>query len=354
MASWRATPFCAARSPIGWACCCCGNSVSRVCEAWLRAGYWLHGCACFDNAKQAEFARKNGFNIDETGCEKANVNAATITRQSKSNLALAFVSLGPERKRDITIFYAFCRVVDDIADSAELSVIEKRVRLAAWRQMLRAAAPDEPLLARDVRQLMHKYSLPPGMLEEIIAGVEMDLSIARYPTFEELRVYCYRVASAVGLVSIEIFGYRNPRCREYAVHLGLALQMTNIIRDVWKDFQAGRIYLPQEDLVRFGYSEAVLAKREYNEHFIQLMQFEASRAREFFSRAAAELPPEDRRAMAPAEIMRSIYRALLRKIELDNFRVFEKEYRLSKLEKAGMIATQLLKSFLNLPPRTSV
>ena len=175
------------------------------------------------------------------------MNAATITRQSKSNLALAFVSLGRERKRDITIFYAFCRVVDDIADSAELSVIEKRVRLANWRQMLRTSAPDEPLLARDVRQLMHKYSLPPEMLEEIISGVEMDLSILRYSTFKELRVYCYRVASAVGLVSIEIFGYRNPRCREYAIDLGLALQMTNIIRDVAKDFQAGRIYLPQED-----------------------------------------------------------------------------------------------------------
>ena len=282
------------------------------------------------------------------------MNAAAITRQSKSNLALAFVSLGPERRRDITIFYAFCRVVDDIADSAKLSIVEKRERLTDWRQMLGANAPDEPLLARDVRQLMAKYSLPPGMLEEIIAGVEMDLSIVRYPTFEELRVYCYRVASAVGLVSIEIFGYRNPRCREYAIDLGLALQMTNIIRDVWKDFQAGRIYLPQEDLVRFHYSEADLAKRQYNEQFIQLMQFQASRAREFFSRAAAELPPEDRRAMAPAEIMRSIYRALLRRIELDNFRVFEKEYRLSKLEKAGRITAQLFKSFLNWPRRASV
>ena len=282
------------------------------------------------------------------------MNAAAITRQSKSNLALAFVSLGRERKRDITIFYAFCRVVDDIADSTDLTSIEKRERLANWRRMLRTDVPDEPLLARDVRQLMDKYSLPPDMLEEIIAGVEMDLSIARYPNFEELRVYCYRVASAVGLVSIEIFGYRNPRCREYAINLGLALQMTNIIRDVWKDFQAGRIYLPQEDLARFRYSEAELANRQYNEQFIQLMRFEASRAREFFGRAAAELPPEDRRAMAPAEIMRSIYGALLRRIELDNFRVLEKEYRLSKLEKAGLIATQLLKSFVNLRSRTSV
>jgi len=282
------------------------------------------------------------------------VNAATITRQSKSNLALAFVSLGRERKRDITIFYAFCRVVDDIADSTDLTSIEKRERLANWRRMLRTDVPDEPLLARDVRQLMDKYSLPPDMLEEIIAGVEMDLSIARYPNFEELRVYCYRVASAVGLVSIEIFGYRNPRCREYAINLGLALQMTNIVRDVWKDFQAGRIYLPQEDLARFHYSEAELANRQYNEQFMQLMRFEASRAREFFSRAVAALPSEDRRAMAPAEIMRSIYEALLRRIELDNFRVLEKEYRLSKLEKAGRIATQLLKSFVNLRSRTSV
>jgi phytoene synthase len=282
------------------------------------------------------------------------VNAATITRQSKSNLALAFISLGAERKRDITVFYAFCRVIDDIADSLELSVVEKRVRLAKWRQMLRAAAPDEPFLARDVRQLMQKYSLPPEMLEEIIAGVEMDLSILRYPTFRELRVYCYRVASAVGLVSIEIFGYRNPRCREYAIDLGLALQMTNIIRDVSKDFQAGRIYLPQEDLARFQYSEPELSQRKYNEHFLQLMQFEAARAREFFTRAAAELPPEDRRAMAPAEIMGSIYRALLRRIELDKFRVFEKQYGLSKLEKAGRITAQLFKSFLNLPRQASV
>jgi 15-cis-phytoene synthase len=282
------------------------------------------------------------------------VNAATITRRSKSNLALAFISLGRERKRDIIVFYAFCRVIDDIADSAELRLGEKQLRLTKWRQMLQAAAPGEPPLARDVRRLIEKYSLPVGMFEEIIAGVEMDLSIPHYATFDELRVYCYRVASAVGLVSIEIFGYRNPGCKQYAIELGLALQMTNIIRDVGKDLQDGRIYLPQEDLARFSYSEAELQNRQYNECFLRLMEFEASRARQFFSRAAAALPSEDRRAMAPAEIMGSIYRGLLRQIELDRFRVFEKEYQLSKLEKAGRIATQLLKSFLNLPPRTSV
>jgi phytoene synthase len=282
------------------------------------------------------------------------VNAATITRQSKSNLALAFISLGRERKRDITVFYAFCRVIDDVADSSELNVVEKRVRLAKWRQMLHVTAQDEPLLARDVRRLIAKYSLPAAMLEEIIAGVEMDLSTMRYPTFEDLRVYCYRVASAVGLVSIEIFGYRNQRCKQYAIELGLALQMTNIIRDVGKDMQNGRIYLPQEDLARFHYSETEMMQRHYNERFVQLMEFQARRARQFLANAAAALPVEDRRAMTPAEIMGSVYRGLLRRIELDKFRVFEKDYQLNKMEKAGRIVAELFKSFLNPPRQTSV
>ncbi|PYJ36125.1 MAG: squalene synthase HpnD [Verrucomicrobia bacterium] len=340
--------------PTTWAPFFCGNSASLFFAEWLPAGFWLRGSVYFANARAAVLTRRNGFSTKKPGCRRADVNATTITRQSKSNLALAFISLGRERKRDITVFYAFCRVIDDIADSAEFTPEEKRMRLAKWRQMLRTDAPGEPLLAQDVRRLIDKYSLPIGMFEEIIAGVEMDLSIRRYATFEELRVYCYRVACAVGLVSIEIFGYHNPGCKQYAIELGLALQMTNIIRDVGKDLEDGRIYLPLEDLTRFNYSEPELQSRQYNEGFLHLMEFEAARAREFFARAAATLPPEDRRAMTPAEIMASIYRGLLRKIELDKFRVFEKEYRLSNLEKAGRIATQLLKSFLNLPARTSV
>src|SRR5205085_11993832 len=203
----------------------------------------------------------------------------------------------------------------------------------------------EPPLAADVSQLTQKYSLSPEILEEIVAGVEMDLSHVRYSTFEELRVYCYRVASAVGLVSIEIFGYRNPACKEYAIELGLALQTTNIIRDVGKDLESDRIYLPQEDLKRFNYSEHELKDRQHNDRFLQLMEFEAARARKFFGRAAEVLPREDRKSMIAAEIMSSIYRGLLRRMELDKFRVFEKEYRLSKLEKAGRIGAQLLKLF---------
>ncbi len=273
------------------------------------------------------------------------VEAAKITRESKSNLALAFISLGRERRRDITVFYAFCRVIDDIADATDLNVDEKRRRLVEWRRWLRISMPGEPELTRDVRGLMGKYSIAPEMLEEIIAGVEMDLDQSRYATFGELRVYCYRVASAVGLVSIEIFGYRNPSCKEYAIELGLALQMTNIIRDVGKDLRNGRIYLPQEDMARFDYSERELQDRQYNERFVRLMEFEAARARQFFARAAVLLPREDRQSMVAAEIMGSVYRGLLRRMELDRFRVFEKEYRLNKLEKAGRIAAKLLKSF---------
>jgi phytoene synthase len=275
------------------------------------------------------------------------VNAAKITRNSKSNLALAFVALGRERRNDITIFYAFCRVIDDIADSAETSAHEKANALQAWRAWIRESAPGEPDLARDVRGLYAKYAIAPPMLEEIIDGVEMDLGRVRYQTFEDLRLYCYRVASAVGLVSIEIFGYRNAACRDYAVELGLALQMTNIIRDVGKDLNDGRIYLPQEDLARFDYPEADLQARRYNDAFVRLMKFQAARAEEFFSRAAALLPREDRRSMVAAEIMASVYNTLLKRMKADRFRVFDKEYRLSKIEKGGRIAGQLLRLCLN-------
>lgn len=271
------------------------------------------------------------------------MNAEKITRQSKSNLALAFVSLGAEQRADVTTFYAFCRLIDDIADSAELSLAEKAEGLTTWRRALRNAAAEEPTLAPAVRKLMGKYPITPEMLDEIINGVEMDLSISRYPTFDDLRLYCYRVASAVGLVSIEIFGYRNPQCREYAVQLGLALQTTNIIRDVGKDLQIDRIYLPQDELARFGYSETDLRSRRYDERFVALMEFQAARAHGFFAAARVALPPEDTRSMNAAEIMSDVYQKLLRRIEADRFRVFENEYRLSRLQKAIIVAARVLR-----------
>jgi phytoene synthase len=272
------------------------------------------------------------------------LNAEKITRQSKSNLALAFVALGPERRRDITAFYAFCRVVDDIADSATLSPEEKRAQLQAWRESLRAAQPNESTLAPAIRALIAKYPLSPAMLEEIMAGVEMDLSINRYATFEELRLYCYRVASAVGLVSIEIFGYRNPACRDYAIELGLALQMTNIIRDVARDLRNGRIYLPEEDMARFGYGPDDLRAEVRDNRFQQLIRYEAARAERFFAHARALLPREDRRSMVAAEIMAAVYFSLLQKMKADGFRVFERDYSLGSLTKLRHVAWHLLRN----------
>ncbi len=269
------------------------------------------------------------------------MDAATITKASKSNLALAFVSLGRERRADITVFYAFCRVIDDIADAEEESVGAKAAALQAWRRWLARPEEGEDALAPAVRALMTKYRLVPAMFEEIIAGVEMDLAQSRYGTWEELRVYCYRVASAVGLVSIEIFGYRNPQCREYAIELGLALQTTNIIRDVGKDARLGRIYLPQDELARFGYSEAALHRGERNAAFHALMNFQAERSLGFYQSAAALLPPEDRRAMVAAEIMAGVYGTLLRRMRADGFRVFEKEYRLGRLAKGFLVLRRL-------------
>ena len=275
----------------------------------------------------------------------SDATAEKITRSSKSNLALAFVSLPVARRRDMTTFYAFCRIVDDIADEPDRSPDRKRAELDAWNAAVAEGNEGEPDLAPEVRDVIRKYNIPLEYFYEIVAGVGMDIEPARYRTFEELRRYCYRVASAVGLASIEIFGYKSPDCKKYAVDLGLALQLTNIIRDVGQDFaNGGRIYLPIEDLERFGYSEKDLAAGLNNRQFQALMEFEAARAESYFASAAAVLPSEDLRSMAAAEIMRRVYHRLLLKMKRDGYRVFEKRYSLSRFEKIRIIAGVLLRN----------
>ncbi|MEA3188910.1 MAG: 15-cis-phytoene synthase [Chthoniobacter sp.] len=273
-------------------------------------------------------------------------DAAHITRASKSNLALAFFSLSRERRRDMQTFYAFCRVVDDIADSRELTMLEKDRRIALWRKAITERFAGEPPLARDVRQLIEKYKIPRLHFHEILAGVAMDIMPGRFGNFDELGQYCYRVASVVGLVSIEIFGYRNPACKDYAIDLGIALQLTNIIRDVGEDFANDRrIYLPREDMEKFGYTPEDLTERCEDDRFLALMQFEAERAATFYEKAIASLPPEDRKAMLPAEIMREVYARLLAKIRDGGFHVLQKKYRLSRMEKLSAILSALMSTF---------
>ena len=265
-----------------------------------------------------------------------------ITQKSASNLALAFVLL-PKAKRDgMSALYAFCREVDDVADEESVPVETRRGQLAAWREdARRACTGGKPEFAVN-RELQSVIQQHPGLsfelFDDLIRGVEMDLDIKRYPNHAELEQYCYRVASVVGLLSIEIFGYTNPRTREYAVHLGRALQLTNILRDVQTDAGRGRIYLPLDELTRFGVSEAEILEGRYSPRFEQLATSVAERAKHFYRLARETLPPEDRRAMAAAELMGSVYWRLLEKLEARQFNVFGPELtRVSKGQKILLI-----------------
>jgi 15-cis-phytoene synthase len=268
--------------------------------------------------------------------------AEQITAASRSNLALAFIALPKQRRRDISVFYAFCRLVDDIADG-DASRADKANALNRWKHAIRAESSDEPSLASEVRRLIADYEIPEEHFQEIIAGVEMDLDRRRYETWEDLRLYCHRVASVVGLVSIAIFGTRTKEAREYALNLGLALQLTNILRDVGEDYGNGeRIYVPMEDLRRFHVTEEDLRNGERTPQFLELMDFEARRASSLYE--AAKVPPEDRRVLTPAEIMRAVYQTLLQKMQADRWRVFGRRYRLSRWQKGWLVAKQLFRS----------
>jgi phytoene synthase len=255
-----------------------------------------------------------------------------------SNLALSFFALEPERRRAISLFYAFCRNVDDLADAPDTSPEARKRGLDLWKACLSGPQPEEPPLAEALRGVLKTYCIPQEQLLEVIAGCEMDLHPARYRTWEELSTYCHRVASVVGLVSIEIFGYKDLGCREYALRLGLALQLTNILRDVGEDYSTGgRIYLPTDELARFGCTEADIATGTRSAGFLALMHFQADRAAALFQKAREALPQNDRRAMVAAEIMRRIYETLLSKMRRDQFHVFSRRYRLSSLQKAACI-----------------
>ena len=274
----------------------------------------------------------------------------SITRKSASNLALAFILL-PKAKRDgMTALYAFCREVDDVADEETVPVETRRVQLSAWREdVLRACSGGSPAFAvnRELQPIIAAHKLPFALFDELIRGVEMDLDIKRYETFEQLEHYCYRVASVVGLLSIEIFGYNNQACRTYADYLGKALQLTNILRDVRTDAERGRIYLPLSELARFGVSQEEILRFEYSERFEKLAECIAARARHFYHLARQTLPPEDRRSMVAAELMGSVYWRLFRKLEANRFDVFgPNPTRLSKGHKLLLIFLSWLRTSL--------
>jgi phytoene synthase len=265
----------------------------------------------------------------------------TITQKSASNLALAFVMLPKARRDAMSVLYAFCREVDDVADEEQVPAEKRREQLGAWREDVRRATDGgAPQFAvnRELQPVAREFHLSFSLFDELIQGCEMDLEKKRYETYEQLELYCYRVASVVGLLSIEIFGYRNPKSRDYAIYLGKALQLTNILRDVRTDAERGRIYLPQAELARFNVTEREILNFEYSDRFRALAERVAARARKFYQLARETLPPEDRRSMVAAELMGSVYWRLLRKLERQQFNVFgPKPTRLNKAQKLLLI-----------------
>ncbi len=263
---------------------------------------------------------------------------ASITRRSSSNFYYAFMLLPAERRQALYSVYAFCRFVDDIADDQSVGGHPAEL-LTRWREELERVyngSPTHPI-SRALAHNVRRFAIPRRYFEEIIDGVEMDLGRTRYATFDELRLYCYRVASAVGLVCIEIFGYRNPRAREYAENLGIAFQLTNIIRDLSEDAARGRIYLPLEDLARFGVTEDEILRSVDTPELRRLLESEVERARSFYAQAEQALAGEDRAAMVCAEAMRSIYRALLEQIASKGCGVVGRRHRISTPRKLYLV-----------------
>jgi 15-cis-phytoene synthase len=275
-------------------------------------------------------------------------HSRAITRKSASNLALAFVVLPRAKRNDMATLYAFCREVDDVADNETVPAEKRRAQLADWRVDVRRACEDESpqfAVCQELQPVIAKYRLSFALFDELIKGCEMDLNIKRYEDFERLELYCYRVASVVGLLSIGIFGYQNPACRDYAIYLGKALQFTNILRDVRTDAERGRIYLPQNELKKFNVSEDDVLNFRYSDRFQALAANVADRAKHFYRLARQTLPAEDRRAMIAAELMGSVYWQLLQKLDRQRFAVFGPQpLRLAKPQKLALIFRAWLRS----------
>ena len=267
----------------------------------------------------------------------------SLTRNRARNFYFAFLSLPPEQRRAIYAAYAFCRGCDDYADD-DIEPDRKTELLEDYRRQLQACLGGEPsgpvfVALYDVAQ---RYQIPHQYFGDIISGVQMDLTITRYNSFEELYLYCYRVASVVGLMCVEIFGYSDPQAKQSAIDLGIAMQLVNILRDIKEDAERDRIYLPLEEMQRFGYTESDLFGGLVNEQFVELMKFQAQRARRYLEQGGRMIPMLPTRSRACPAILRGLYSELLNRIESTHYNVYENRVRLStpyKLWLTGKIWT---------------
>ena len=261
--------------------------------------------------------------------------AKQISKGSNSSFYYAFNLLSSEKRNAMNTVYAFCRQTDDIIDEGLESHEIRYENLHKWRLELEKALHgiSNYSLLNKLATTIRKFNIPIDPFYELLKGMEMDLQKNRYLTFDDLQLYCYRVASTVGLMCIEIFGYKHQSTKDFAVNLGIALQLTNILRDIKKDAEAGRIYLPEEDMKRFSYSEKDLLNLTYNENFRMMMHYEVNRARYYFEEATKSLNLDDKGKMFAARAMQHIYTRILDKIVDADYDVYNNDVKASKLEK---------------------
>lgn len=270
-------------------------------------------------------------------------SAQEITRKAKSNLAFALSCLPKQRKSDMIIFYAFCRVIDDLADELEVPYEERLSGLKQWRHGIDNGFDNPNELQQEVMQIIERYSIPKQPFLDLIDGCKSDLDPQNFETWDDLQKYTYQVASCVGIISIRIFGCVHPDSEKYATALGHALQLTNILRDIEEDLSKGdRIYLPKQDFTRYQYSEQELKAHIHNQQFVEMMNAHADRAEAYYQQAISYLPEEDAKALRAAEAMRKIYHRLLIKMRSDKFQVFAQRYSLSKARKTSILISSLL------------
>ncbi|GAB4375848.1 MAG: presqualene diphosphate synthase HpnD [Calditrichia bacterium] len=269
-------------------------------------------------------------------------------KKSKSNFYYAFSVLPKTKREAIYTLYSFCRQTDDIADSRD-SYLHKKSTLDYWEnELFKQFHNQSSTRFLGLWKIAERFRIPLDLFLELIKGVRMDLACVRFQSIEDLINYCYRVASVVGLMSIQIFGYRDERVKEYAVNLGIALQLTNIIRDVGVDADMGRVYLPLEDLNKFGMTEQDILQKKENDAFTHLMRYEYQRAKDYYRLADQFLPRQERRNMIPSQIMKNIYYHLLHFMEKRQFQVLHKKIELPNLVKLSIaIRTFFMETLLS-------
>ena len=263
----------------------------------------------------------------------------SVAKEHARNFYYAFRTLPAPKRQAIYAAYAYCRLCDDIADE-EQPIDDKRRQFVETRALLDQFPQQQthdPIFVA-LQDAITKYEIPREYLDQIIEGVEMDLTITRFQTFDDLYDYCYKVASVVGLICIEIFGYDDPKAREHAVNLGIAMQLTNILRDIKEDAGRDRIYLPMEDMQRFGYSESDLMNDVVNEQFRQLMRFQVDRARVYFASGKQLIPLLSAETRACPAALHRVYSGVLDRIESSGYKVFERRIGLSTAEKLFIVA----------------